>query len=69
MAYAFISETYGRITRRPVLLRPAGARALHAKLSWRSDKAIRELDVSFRPLDETMRDTVQWFRDHGMTTV
>ena len=69
MAYALISETYGLITRRPLLLRPAGARALHAKLSWRSDKAIRELGISFRSLDETMRDTAQWFRDHGMTTV
>lgn len=68
MAYAYLSELYGRVTHRPVLLRPAGALALHAKLSWRSDKAVRELGIQFRPLDETMRDTVQWFRKQGMTT-
>lgn len=66
MAYAYLSELFGLVTGRPVLVRPAGVRALHAKLSWSSDKAVRELGVSFRTLDETMRDTATWFREHGM---
>ncbi len=66
MAYAFASELFGRLTRRPVLVRPASARALHAKLSWSSEKARRDLGISFRPLDDTLRDAVQWFRAHGM---
>ncbi|MDQ0059971.1 SDR family NAD(P)-dependent oxidoreductase [Paenibacillus harenae] len=30
-------------------------------------KAIRDLQISFRPLEDTMRDTVEWFRINGKT--
>jgi dihydroflavonol-4-reductase len=30
-------------------------------------KAIDELGASFRPIDETIRDAIGWFKDHGMT--
>jgi dihydroflavonol-4-reductase len=29
-----------------------------------SAKAVRELGVTFRPLEETLRDEVAWFRAH-----
>ena len=29
-----------------------------------SERAVNELGVRFRPLEETMRDTVDWFRNH-----
>ncbi len=35
----------------------------HKKIS--SDKAVRELEYNPRPLDETIRDTIQWFQDAG----
>ncbi len=34
-----------------------------------SARAVNELGVRFRPLEETMRDTVQWFRQHGTFTL
>jgi hypothetical protein len=30
-----------------------------------SVKGEHELDVRFRPVDETLRDAVEWFRAHG----
>jgi dihydroflavonol-4-reductase len=29
-------------------------------------KAVRELGVKFRPIDDTIRDAVAWFRAHDM---
>ena len=29
-----------------------------------SDKAMRELGVRFRPVEETLRDEVEWYRSH-----
>lgn len=66
MLYACASDLFGRLTRRAVLVRPASARALHAKLSWSSEKARRDLGIIFRPLDDTLRDAVEWFQKHGM---
>lgn len=33
---------------------------------FRNDKAVRELGASFRPIEETIRDAVDWFRSRGM---
>jgi nucleoside-diphosphate-sugar epimerase len=51
--------------RHPALFTVNGIQTLHAKDRLSSDRAIRELGVSFRPLDETLRDTVAWFRTNG----
>ena len=32
---------------------------------YRNDKATRELGAHFRPLDETLRDAIAWFRERG----
>jgi dihydroflavonol-4-reductase len=47
-----------------VLATVNGVRALrHARLTS-SEKARRELGATFRPLIETLRDEVAWFRAH-----
>ncbi|MCA9771401.1 MAG: NAD-dependent epimerase/dehydratase family protein, partial [Myxococcales bacterium] len=53
-----------RFSKRPPLTVQA---ALLMKRSWyyRGDKARRELGFRNRPLDETLRDAVAWFREHG----
>jgi dihydroflavonol-4-reductase len=66
MAYAWVVELYGRLTGRDVLVTRAGARALHAKRRWTSEKARRELGVTFRPVEETLRDVVAWYREHPL---
>ena len=63
MAYAWFVETYGRITGKPVLITREGLRIMRMKVEVSSEKAARELGVSFRPLEETLRDVVAWYRE------
>ncbi len=62
MTYAGVLELYGRITGKEVLATREGVRLLHAKHTVTSAKAERELGATFRPLDETLRDTVVWYK-------
>lgn len=64
MVVAWGMELVGRLTGGQVLITRDGVRSLHAKLQVCSDKAIRELGATFRPLDDTVRDTVNWYSDH-----
>jgi dihydroflavonol-4-reductase len=66
LAYAAASELYGRLSGKPVLATISGVRTLQARRQTRSDKAVRELGASFRPLVETLRDEVAWFREQGL---
>ena len=61
-------EVYAKITGKPILISLASVRLL-ARENERShmnhDKSERELGVSFRPFDETLADTVAWYRNRG----
>lgn len=64
-------EAYARLTGRPVLMSWAMARAV-AREADRSrydpGKSERELGLTFRPVAETLRDEVAWFRVNGLLT-
>jgi dihydroflavonol-4-reductase len=62
---ARVDELRAKLTRTPVKLPLIGIQTLHLKRSVSSAKAERELGATFRPLEETLRDTVQWYRDNG----
>lgn len=64
LTVAAMSETWARLTGGSTVMTVEGVRTMHAKLRVDSRKARRELDVSFRPLEETLRDTVAWVREH-----
>lgn len=64
-AMAALSSLRGRLTRRPVPLSLAGLRTVRARLAASSAKACRELGVTFRPFDETVRDAVSWYVRDG----
>ncbi len=64
MLVAFLAETYGKITGKPVLLSRQGIQTLHYWTKVSSNKAIQELDVTFRPFEQTLQDEVTWFRNH-----
>ncbi len=68
LAVGAASQTWARITSTPALITIAGLRIMHAKVAVDSAKAIRELGASFRPFDDTVRDEVAWFREHGFIT-
>lgn len=65
LAVARLSETAAALTRRPTVMTVSGVRTMLEKTDLRSDKAVRELGARFRPLEETLRDTVAWYRRHG----
>jgi dihydroflavonol-4-reductase len=62
VAYAWFAELGARFTGRAPTVSLQGVRIMHAKHKVRSDKAARELGATFRPLAETLRDEVEWYR-------
>jgi len=63
-----LGEVWARVTRKPVLLSLATVR-LMARESGRTTfdhtRRERELGLQFRPVEETLRDEVAWYRDNG----
>ncbi len=66
IAYAHMSEAWASITGGRAAANLEGVRIMAAKHSVTSDKAERELGATFRPLEETVRDVVSWYRDRAM---
>jgi nucleoside-diphosphate-sugar epimerase len=64
-------EAYARVTGKPILISLASVRLL-ARETDRSHmnhaKSKRDLDISFRPFDETLADEIAWYRAHGYLT-
>jgi dihydroflavonol-4-reductase len=60
--YAWFAELGARLTGRVPTISLQGVRTMRAKHKIRSDKAVRELGVTFRPLADTLRDEVAWYR-------
>lgn len=69
LSYAACSELWARISGRPVLLSWAGARSLldeGPRAVFDSSRAVRELGISFRPLSESLRDSLGFYLEQGM---
>lgn len=66
VALGAAGQTWARLTGGETSLTVEGVRTMHAKLRVDSTKARRELGASFRPLEETLRDTVAWLREHKL---
>ncbi len=64
LPYAWFSEMHSRVTGRPALLSREIVQIMRYQLQVVSDKAMRELGVRFRPVEETLRDEVEWYRSH-----
>jgi dihydroflavonol-4-reductase len=62
LGFAYMSKFVGRVTGAPVLVTPEAIRTLQEAYDMSSAKAERELGVTFRPLEETLRDEIAWFR-------
>jgi dihydroflavonol-4-reductase len=62
LAIAWVSERISSITKQPSSMTVEGAKTLLPKDASSSEKAIRELDVSFRNFEETAKDAINWFR-------
>ena len=62
---AFLSENVARLRRQEANLTVMGVKTISAKLMTTGALAERELGAKFRPLEETLRDTTEWFRANG----
>jgi dihydroflavonol-4-reductase len=62
LGFAYVSKFVGRLTGAPVLVTPEALRTLQENYAMSSAKAVRELGATFRPLEETLRDEIAWFR-------
>ncbi|MFC1654485.1 NAD-dependent epimerase/dehydratase family protein [Myxococcota bacterium] len=65
---ALLSSAVGQITRKPRIFTWGNARRLLAK-NWTMDCSKAERILGFRPnynLDTGVRDTIDWYRKHGM---
>ncbi|MBS1063672.1 SDR family oxidoreductase [Gluconobacter wancherniae] len=65
---AAVSEVKARLTGQPVLFSWAMARALSSeneRSHFSKAKSQAELGLIFRPVEETLRDEIAWFRTHG----
>ena len=67
-ALAAVQEIYARISGRPVLLSLATVRLMvkeAGRTHFNHSKSERELALKFRPLEQTVADTVNWYRNNG----
>jgi len=65
MMYAWGSEFWARLTNTEPLATVAAIQTLTKRIAVTSAKAQRELGLNPRPLEETIRDEMQWFLDNG----
>ena len=65
LAFAFLEELRVRFTGGPLLVSRAAVKLMRGNLSASSARAERELGATFRPLSETLADTLRWYEQHG----
>jgi dihydroflavonol-4-reductase len=67
-ALAAVNDVISRVTGRPALVNLESTRFIaHERDRARYDmtKTTRELGITLRPIDQTLRDVVRWYREHG----
>ncbi len=65
LAFAHISEFVARLTGGQASVPVFGLKIMLLKHDLSSARAQSRLDAKFRPFEETARDVVNWYRDHG----
>lgn len=67
-ALAAVQEAYARLSGKPILLSMATLRLLireEHRTCFNHRKSEQELGLSFRVLEQTIGDTLAWYREHG----
>jgi len=64
-AAAVVSEGHARLTRRPPRVPLTGVRMARKRMYFSADKAVRELGLPQTPVEQALRDAVEWFVAHG----
>lgn len=66
LGFAWMSEGWAYVSRKPPSAPLTGVRLAGSPMCFNNQKAIRELGMSFRPVEASLRDQVQWFLNEGM---
>jgi dihydroflavonol-4-reductase len=66
LTLAWLSQTTARLTGGTTLLTVSGVKTILNPHNISSEKAIRELGVKFRMLEDTLRDTVNWYKSQSV---
>jgi dihydroflavonol-4-reductase len=67
-AIAAGNELWARVRRKPALISLAAVRLMKSERGrshFNHEKSRRELGLTFRPVEETLRDTISWYRENG----
>jgi len=62
---ALANEGYARVTRRPPRVPLTGVRMARKHMYFSAEKAVRELGLPQTPVDQALRDAVEWFVANG----
>ncbi len=65
LAAGYVSEGLAALTRRPPAVPLVGVRLARYPMYFTAQKAVRELGLPQSPIQEALRQSVQWFREHG----
>jgi nucleoside-diphosphate-sugar epimerase len=66
--FAAVNEAWHFLSKKPVLISLSAVRLMaeaRGRIKFDSTKAEREFGVSSRPVADTLRDTVNWYRQNG----
>jgi dihydroflavonol-4-reductase len=64
---ARVFQFVSKLTGKPPLATVDNIRFINEKWQWSAAKAQRELGATFRPLEDTVRDTVNWYKNQPAT--
>jgi dihydroflavonol-4-reductase len=62
------SEVWSRVSGKPALISLANVRLMdheYNRTHFNHEKSQRELGITFRPVEDTLRDTVSWYTENG----
>ena len=62
---ALANEGWARMTRRPPRVPLTGVRMARKRMYFSAEKAVRELGLPQTPVDQALRDAVEWFVANG----
>lgn len=68
LVYAWFEEQRARLTGGEPQATVSAVRTLNKRYSISGQKAVLELGILYRSLDQTLRDEIQWFIDQGYVT-
>jgi nucleoside-diphosphate-sugar epimerase len=68
MPAAWLFETIAWARRKPMQFNRNAVRHVVQRQQYDCTRATEELDLTYRPIEATMRDTIRWYVDNGWIT-